>query len=66
MAGRALEGVASGYWTRFAKPVSGLSATAVRLRHPPLSLTKVRLDRHFRSTDHKDGLANRVSKYHWL
>lgn len=30
-----MEDVASGYWTRLAKPVSGQSAIAVRLRRPP-------------------------------
>ena len=52
-ADRSLEGVASGYWTRFAKPVSGPSATAVQL-------TKVSLDSAFCPVDHKNGLADRV------
>lgn len=36
-AGRYLEGVASGYWTRLAKSVSGPSAIAVQIRRPLLS-----------------------------
>ena len=59
-ANRTVEGVASGYWTRFAKPVSGQSAIAVRLRRPPKATHKRYIDAARKLRDHKAGLANRV------
>ncbi len=53
-------GCCSGYWTRLAKPVSGASATAVRLRRPPLPTHQCNLDNRIPGESRLECLAGRV------